>query len=134
MDKGKALVRAHHPTSNAQAINKELSKYVLQSTKASLDSVLLLAYITYAKLGNGKWKRTTHAFVLHWQDQMQLFGEFVGTPTYYADNLLPTMLKNAVTKISELHSVKAQADQHWTQTRKALTYPQYCQLLETTFG
>jgi hypothetical protein len=39
------------------------------------------------------------------------------------------MLENEVTKISELRSVKAQADQHRTQTGKALTYQQYCQLV-----
>jgi hypothetical protein len=128
-DKGKALVRAHHSTSNAQAIYKELSEYALQSTKASLDSASLLAYITSAKLGDGKWKGTTHAFILHWQDQVRLFGDLVGTHTYFADDLLRTMLENAVTKISELRSVKAQADQHRTQTGKVLTYPQYCQLV-----
>jgi hypothetical protein len=64
-DKGKALVRAHNTTSDAQGIYKELCKYALQSTKASLDSASLLAYITSAKLGDGKWKGTTHAFILH---------------------------------------------------------------------
>jgi hypothetical protein len=107
-DKGKALVRAHHTNADAQAICKELSEYPLQSTKASLDSATLLAYITSAKLGDGKWKRTTHAFVLHWQDQIRLFGDLVGNHTYFADDLLRTMLENAVAKISELRSVKAQ--------------------------
>jgi hypothetical protein len=35
-DKGKALVRAHHANTDAQAIYKELSEYALQSTKVSL--------------------------------------------------------------------------------------------------
>jgi hypothetical protein len=86
-DKGKALVRAHHANADAQAIYKELSEYALQSTKASLDSATLLAYITSAKLGDGKWKGTTHAFVLHWQDQIRLFGDLVGSHTYFPDEL-----------------------------------------------
>jgi hypothetical protein len=53
-DKGKALVRAHNATLNAQAIYKELPEYALQLTKASLDSASLLTYITSAKLGDGK--------------------------------------------------------------------------------
>jgi hypothetical protein len=126
-DKGKALVRAQNATSNAQAIYKELSEYALRSTKASLDSASLLASITSAKLSDGKWKGTTHAFILHWQDQVRLFGDLVGTHTYFADDLLRTMLENAAAKISELRSVKAQTDQHRTQTGKSLTYPQYCQ-------
>jgi hypothetical protein len=53
-DKGKALVGAHHTNADVQAIYKELSQYALQSAKASLDSASLLAYITLAKLGDGK--------------------------------------------------------------------------------
>jgi hypothetical protein len=126
-DKGKALVRMHHTKADAQSIYTELLQYALKSTKASLDSATLLAYITSAKLGNGKRKGTIHAFVLHWQDQVRLFGDLVGNHTYFADDLL----ENAVTKISELRSVKAQADQHpRTQTAgKTLTYQQYCQLV-----
>jgi hypothetical protein len=125
-DKGKALVRMHYTNADAQAIYMELSQYALKSTKTSLDSATLLAYITSAKLGDGQWKGMTHAFVLHWQDQVRLFGDLVGNHTYFADDLLHTMLENAVTKISELRSVKAQADQHRTQTGKTLTYHQYC--------
>jgi hypothetical protein len=128
-DKGKALVRAHYANADAEAIYRELSQYALQSTKASLDLATLLAYITSAKLGDGKWKGTTHAFVLHWQDQIRLFGDLVGKHTYFADDLLHTMLENAVTQISELRSFKAQSDQHKTQTGKTLTYQQYCQLV-----
>jgi hypothetical protein len=99
MEQGKALVQAHHANANAQAIYKELSEYALQSTKASLDSASLLAYITSAKLGDGKWKGSTHAFVLHWQDQIRLFADLVGNHTYFADDLLrTTMLENTVTK------------------------------------
>jgi hypothetical protein len=128
-DKGKALVGMHHTNADAQAIYTELSQYTLKSTKASLDSDMLLAYITSAKLGNGKWKGTTHAFVLHWQDQVRLCGDLVSNHTYFADGLLHTMLENAVTKILKLRSVKAQADQHRTHTGKTLTYQQYCQLV-----
>jgi hypothetical protein len=39
------------------------------------------------------------------------------------------MLENSISKLTELRSVKAQADQHHTQTGKSLTYQQYCQLL-----
>jgi hypothetical protein len=122
-------VRAHHANADAQAIYRELSQYALQSTKTSLDLATLLVYTTSAKLGDGKWKGMTHAFVLHWQDQIRLFGDLVGNHTYFDDDLLRTILENAVTQISELRSVKAQSDQHKTQTGKTLTYQQYCQLV-----
>lgn len=67
-DKGKALVRAYQRKYDAQSIFKELSSYALSSTKASMDASSLLTYITTTRLGDGKWKKSTHAFILHWQD------------------------------------------------------------------
>jgi hypothetical protein len=70
-DKGKALVRLHLNNYNAHKLYTALSKYSLQSTKAFIDSRNLLQYITSNRLGNGKWwKGSTHAYILHWQDQV----------------------------------------------------------------
>jgi hypothetical protein len=76
-----------HTKADAQSIYAELLQYALKSTKASLDSATLLAYITSAKLSDGKWKGRTHALVLHWQDQVRLFGDLVGNHTYFTDDL-----------------------------------------------
>ena len=69
-DKGKALVRQHQHSFDAQRIYKELSVYATQSTKASMNASSLLLYITSTNLGDGKWKGTTHTFILHWQEQV----------------------------------------------------------------
>ena len=127
-DKGKALVRLHQPTYDAQSIYRELKDYALQSTKAKMDASALLSYITTVKLGDGNWKGTTHAFILHWQDQVRKYHELnplqkLPTP------LQRTMLENAVHPIDELRAIKVQADQHRTQTGTDLTYSQYCDLL-----
>ena len=72
-DKGKALVRHCQQTFDAQSIYKELSAYAMQSTKAPMNASNLLSYITTTKLGDEKWKGTTHAFILHWQDQVRKY-------------------------------------------------------------
>jgi len=72
-DKGKALVCQNQQTFDAQKIYRELSAYAMQSTKASMDASSLLSYITSTNLGDGKWKGTTHAFILHWQDQVRRY-------------------------------------------------------------
>ena len=72
-DKGKALVRAHQRKYDAQKIYQELCEYALKSTKAMMDASSILTYITTAQLGTGTWKGTTHAFILHWQDQVRKY-------------------------------------------------------------
>jgi len=70
MDKGKALVMSNETTSNAQKIFMELCQDALQPTHASTDSSRLLSYITSIRIGDGLWNRTSHSFVLHWQEQV----------------------------------------------------------------
>ena len=53
-DKGKALVRQHQHTFDAQAIYRELSAYAMLSTKATMNASSLLSYITTTTLGDGK--------------------------------------------------------------------------------
>jgi hypothetical protein len=72
-DKGKALVRLHLDDYNAQKLYAALCEYSLQSTKASINSQDLLQYITSNRLGDGKWKGSTHAYILHWQDQVRRY-------------------------------------------------------------
>ena len=127
-DKGKALVRQHQATFDAQKIYSELSQYALQSTKATMDASTILSYLTTAKLGDGKWNGTTHAFILHWQDQVRKYHDLSSHHKLPLD-LQRTMLENAVHNIPELRSVKIQAAQHKTHTGLELTYQQYCSLL-----
>ena len=67
-DKGKALVRQYQSTFDAQKIYKLLSNYAMHSTKASMDTSSRLSYITTTNLADGKWRGTSHAFILHWQN------------------------------------------------------------------
>jgi hypothetical protein len=127
-DKGKALVRQYQATFDAQKIYKELSEYAMKSTKATMDASSLLSYITTTNLADGKWKGTTHAFILHWQDQIRKYHDLTPQQALSVD-LQCTLLQNAVHPIMELRQVKLQADQFQTQSGKTLTYDEYCSLL-----
>ena len=38
-----------------------------------MDAGTLLSYITTTKLGDGAWKGTTEAFIIHWKDQIRKY-------------------------------------------------------------
>jgi len=127
-DKGKALVRTYQKTFDAQTIFKELQQYALLSTKATMDAATLLGYITTSNLDDGKWKGTTHAYILHWQDQVRKYHDMNPSQSL-SNDIQRTLIQNAVHPIAELRAVKIQADQQKTLTGKDLTYEQYCSLL-----
>lgn len=91
-------------------IYKELQQYVLQSTKANMDASSLLAYVTTSNLGDEKWRGTAHTYIFHWQDQVHKYHDFKPDQVL-SNDILRTLLENAVHPVSELRAVKAQADQ-----------------------
>src|SRR5687767_2079117 len=127
-DKGKALVRHHQLSFDAQTIYKELTAYAKQSTKATMDASTLLSYITTTNLGDGKWKGPTHGFVLYWQDQVRKYQDLNPQPPL-APEFLCTLLQNAVHPIAELRQIKVQSAQLKAFTGRDLSYDQYCTLL-----
>ena len=128
------LTKANHlyATTSAslmtQTIYKELCEYALKPTKATIDAAGMLTYITTACLGNGTWKGTTHASILHWQDQVCKRKD-LATGQTFVDNALCTMLENAVDAIENLCAVKTQAQQIKVATSNSLTYQEYCSIL-----
>ena len=127
-DKGKSLVRAHQCKYDAQTIFKELSDYALKSTKAVMDASALFTYMTSTKLGDGSWKGTTHAFILHWTDQVRKYNDLSPNQKIGSD-LQRTMLENCVSPIAALRAVKDQADQHRIHSKQDLSLSQYMDLL-----
>ena len=127
-DKGKALVRTYQRKYDAQQVFRELCDYALKSTKASMDASSMLEYLTTMRLGDGKWKGSTHAFILHWQDQVRKYHTLAPNQKLPTD-LQRTMLENAVHPIDALCAIKIQADQHKVHTGAALDYSQYTTLL-----
>ncbi len=90
LDHGKALVRKHSHDSNAQAIYRELETYMQESTKSSLDSSRILAYLSSVRLGPGSdWRGTYEGFIIHWVDKVHLFNELVPA----RDSLILSIIK-----------------------------------------
>ncbi len=111
MDKGKALVRSYESTANAQKIYYELCEDALRSTHSSIDSSRPLSYITSVRIGDGHWDSTAHSFILHWQEQVQLYDSLVDMAACLSSEQKMHMLQNAVHPLEELRQVKNQADQ-----------------------
>ncbi len=129
MDKGKALVRSNETTSDAQLIVEELCQDALCSTRASIDSSRLLSYITSVRIGDGMWNRTSHGFILHWQEQVQLYESLVDTASHFSSEQKMHMLQNAIHPEEELRQVKNQADQLQAFHGKGIGYNSDCNLL-----
>jgi hypothetical protein len=128
----KALVRQYESTYDAQKVYAGLITNASKSTKAAMDSTDLLSYyITSVQLGHGTWKGTTHAFILHWENQLRKYEQMNPPTDHFSDGQKRTMLENTVGKVTELRAVKAQADQHKVHSGAKLSYDQYSDLLKS---
>ena len=83
-------------TCNAQMAFKELKEHALESTSAKISSSQLLTYITSATITDGKWRGTTSAFIIHWQEQVRRYGKMVTVEEHFSGAQQKTMLQNAV--------------------------------------
>ena len=131
-DIGKALVRKHEANSDAQQIYKELVAHYHASTKSSMDSGDILTYLATTTLGPGtSWRGTTHAFIIHFQEQFRIFDSLVSSPDRLTAALRRTLLQNAVAPVPALAIIKTQAAQLKTQTGQDITYEDYSDLLKS---
>ena len=85
-----------------------------------MDTSSLLSYIITTNLADGKWRGTSHAFILHWQDQIHKYYDLAPQQVLSAD-LQRMLLQNAVHPVMELCQVKLQAEQFKPQSGKELT-------------
>ena len=103
-DTGKSTVRKYQKTYDAQSVCKEVVAFYVKSTKGALDGGDLLTYITTPHLSSGDWNGTTHAFILHWQDQVRKHAELNSAQQFLAP-MKKTMLENAVSDVDALNQV-----------------------------
>ena len=128
-DRGKAIIRDHEHDFDAQKAYQKIRNYHLKSTKAKMESSVLLSYITSSKLGDGTWNGTTEAFIINWQNQVRLYEKHVPPTDHFSDGQKRIILQNAVNGIDELRQVKNTADHMGTTTGKSLSYDEYITLL-----
>jgi hypothetical protein len=101
----------------------------LQSTKAKMESSVILLYITSSRLCEGTWNGTTESFIFNWQNQVWLYGKHVPPSDHFSDGQKRIMLQNAVNGIMELRQAKNTADQMGNTSGSMLTYDAYTTLL-----
>ena len=128
-DRGKGFIREHENNYDAQKVYQKILDHHLKSTKAMIDSASILSYITSVRLGNGMWKGTTEAFVIHWENQVRLYERQVSPTDHFSDGIKRTMLENAIHPIDELRQIKNNADLEKTKTGRTLTFSEYTSLL-----
>jgi hypothetical protein len=130
--KGKAIIRRHESSFDAQKAYAELQTHHLTSTKASLSSIKILGYITSAKIGDGSWHGTAENFILNWQEQIPLYERLTPITGHFSDEQKLTMLQTAVHPLPELRQVKATAALLKVHTKQDLDYEIYTSLLLAT--
>jgi hypothetical protein len=124
-DKGKSLVSKFDATCDAQSNYRELMKHASSSTAAQLSGVTLLQYITTPRYP-GTWRGTSHAFLLHWKEQIMKYEklELEAFPPMQKLRLL----QNAVGDVAELSYIKQIGDQDVARGYQPLTYESYMEL------
>jgi hypothetical protein len=128
-DRGKAIIRDHEHDFDAQQAYQKIKSYHLKSTKAKMESSVILSYITSSKLGDGTWNGTTEAFIINWQNQVRLYEKHVPPSDHFSDGQKCIMLQNAVNGIDELRQVKNTADHMGATSNSTLSYDEYITLL-----
>jgi hypothetical protein len=64
-DCDKALIWDQEHDFDAQKVYQKLKAYYLQSTKAKMESSVILSYITSSRLGEVTWNGTTESFIIN---------------------------------------------------------------------
>jgi hypothetical protein len=95
-DRGKAIIRDHEDDFNAQKVYQTLKAHHLTSTKATIESSTILAYITSSKHGDGIWNVSTENFITNWQNQVRLYEKHVPTTDHFSEGQKKIMLQNSV--------------------------------------
>ncbi len=128
-DMGITIVQKYKATKDAQSIYAEYLAYSSKSTQGKISSSTILTYLTTSKLGDGKWNGSYEGFILHWFDQLRQFHEMKGASGHLADEIVKTMIENAVHEIPDLRQVKSQAD-HFELQGRAIGLEGYKSLLQ----
>jgi hypothetical protein len=104
-DRGKPFIRDHEHDFDAQKVYQKIKAYHPQSTKAKMESSVILSYITSSWLGEGTWNGTTEAFIINWQNQIWLYEKHVPPSDHFSEGQKRIMSQNAVNGTMELRQV-----------------------------
>jgi len=129
---GKHLVKKYEKTYDAQAIWRDLTQHASTSATAIIETEKILRKVTTIKLNKDTWRGTNEGFVLHFDEELDLYNNLVENPSSILnDSLKMTLLKTAVSEVPELQRIKDQADmeQVFSHGQHSLDYNEYKSLL-----
>jgi hypothetical protein len=84
-DCGKALIWDHEHDFDEQKVYQKLKAYHIQSTKAKMESSVILLYIAFSQLGEGTLNGTTESFIINWQNQVWLYEKHVPPSDHFSN-------------------------------------------------
>jgi hypothetical protein len=129
-DFGQKMVRDYESSQNAHAIWKELSNDAEKSTVAQLNATDLLQYTHTAQVEN--WKGTTLSFILHYQEQIQLYDQLQPPNEQTSDHAKMIYLQmQSLYAIEELRLVQTTGSQLALANGTVPTYKDYEALLKS---
>ena len=128
---GKTLVREYEATFDAQSIYKKLVISATKSVKADVEAGDLVTKITTTRLSADEWSSNREAFLLFWHDQVRRHRLLVSPNAGLTDDILRTLLENAVSLDPGLTEVKTQAQQIALATGQNCSFDQYKDLLKS---
>jgi len=101
--RGRAIVRKHAAKYDAQAAYQDLLDHHRGSIAADLSAEEIETYLTTTKIGDGKFRGNTNAFITHFVNQMDLHETLTGSP--YRDEEKLRFLSRAVKGVQALRNV-----------------------------
>ena len=103
---GKAIVRRHLDTNDAQSVWRELSEYMRKSSKGASEKRRLTEYVTNTVLDDN-FKGTTEQFVLHFNEQFSQLDEISDDSEKLPPTVRLTLLQTSVRSINDLRIVES---------------------------
>ena len=102
---GRTTVRKYLRTTDAQAVWKEYSDYMITSSKGASEKRMLTHYVTNTVLDN-QFRGTTEQFVLHFIEQFRRLNEPTDLSERMPDSIKMALLQNVVKDIPQLSIVE----------------------------
>ena len=104
-DMGRTKVRKYLKTTDAQAVWKEYSEYMITSSKGASEKRKLTHYLTNTVL-DGQLRGTTQQFVLHFNEQFRRLDDLTDISGRMPESIKMALLQNAVKDMPQLSIVE----------------------------
>ena len=126
---GKHFVRLHESTRDAQAVWRDYSNYMRNSTRADIEIEDLMTALTSLRL-TPAYKGNTQQFVLDWFDKLRIYEDLTPSTAHFPDIMKKAMLQNALNGVKIFRDVKTTEQLDVAKGQGPLTYPAYASLIQ----